>query len=133
VKGLGRRCCWVWFALLCSVAQAALPTLRIATTSTGQLRAEVVLANARCAKPAVGIADGMAALLNPWLSVSAQSKYHHCDSCIQHVDVPLPLASDDRHFFAASATTAALDAAPSKSVASAFRFIPPSRGPPHFS
>jgi hypothetical protein len=85
---------FTWLALVALLAQAGLPTLRMATAGAGELRAEAILATALCSKPALSIADRIAALLNPWKQHGSKAKHQHCDSCPQSIDAP----ADDPSF-----------------------------------
>ena len=124
---------FAWFALLGMITQAALPTIRVATTSVGELRAEAILATALCSKPQQSVADRIAALLNPWNQHSSKAKHQHCDSCPQSIDIPFAIVDGTpapTDFYNSNVT-----AGVSVGVwfASTAALVPPPRGPPAIS
>ena len=124
---------FTWFALVALVAQAGLPTLRVATASAGELRVEAILATALCSKPALSIADRIAALLNPWKPHSSKAKYHHCDSCPQGIDAPAAAGSGTGNFIVSPNASLTVAASLGVWFAAALAFVPPSRAPPLIS
>ncbi len=124
---------FAWLALVALITQAGLPTLRVATASAGELRAQAILATALCSKPTLSVADRIAALLDPWNQHSSKAKHQHCDSCPQSIDAPAEIAGRTHH--SADFPNADLTVAASFGVwfASALALVPPSRGPPAIS
>ena len=121
---------FAWFALLGLAAQAGLPTLRVATTSAGELRAEAILATSLCSKPVLSLADGVDALLNPWQQHGSKQQHHHCDFCLQNVDAtPFINGAQARAFVPPRSKFSFTDFV---GVRSKFQFalFPPLRGPP---
>lgn len=124
---------FAWLALVALVAQAGLPTLRLATASAGELRAEAILATALCSKPALSIADRIAALLSPWKQHSSKAKYQHCDSCPQSIDAPAAIASGSGNFVVFPNANLVVVASLGVWFAAALALVPPSRAPPLIS
>lgn len=124
---------FAWLALVALVAQVGLPTLRMATASAGELRAEAILATALCSKPALSIADSIAALLNPWKQHSSKVKHQHCDSCPQSIDAPAAMASGAVNFIVFPNASLTVAASLGVWFASAPALVPPSRAPPLIS
>ncbi|MEO5862431.1 MAG: DUF2946 family protein [Burkholderiales bacterium] len=124
---------FAWLALAAFLAQAGLPTLRVATASAGELRAEAILTTALCSKPALSIADRIAALLRPWKQHSSKAKHQHCDSCLQSTDAPIATASWSGNFIVSSKANLTIAASLGVWFASALTLLPPSRAPPVIS
>lgn len=125
-----------WFARLVLAAllfQVGLPTLRLSTAQAGELRAQAILATALCSKPALSVADGVAALLDLWQQHNAKAKHHHCDSCGQNLDAPFAIEANA--WFVAVLFVAG-DVVPDYTPVwffSARNLAPPPRAPPIFS
>ena len=120
-------------ALFALLLQVLLPSLRLLSTSAGELRAEAVLATALCSKPSVTLADHVAALLNPWQQHDTKSKTKHCDSCPQSgASIALVLTNDfSVADFVAQIIVAATNVPEIRAHAAAPP--PPARAPPYFS
>ncbi len=124
---------FAWLALVALVAQAALPTVRLATSSAGELRAEAILATALCSKPVLSTANGIAALLSPWQQHSSEAKHQHCDSCPQSTDAPAAVANEAGNFIVSPNARLAVAVSLGICFASAIALVPPSRAPPPIS
>lgn len=124
---------FAWLALVALVAQAGLPTLRVAAASAGELRAEAILATALCSKPALSLADRIAALFSPWKQHSSKAKHQHCDACLQNIDAPAALASGADNFIVFPHANLVVAASLGIWFASAVALVPPSRAPPLLS
>jgi Protein of unknown function (DUF2946) len=122
-----------WLVLAALLFQAGLPTLRLSTAQAGELRAQAILATALCSKPALSVADGIAALLDPWQLHNAKAKHHHCDSCRQNLDAPLAVEADASFVsFLFAVRNEVPDYTPAWFLPSC-TLAPPSRAPPVFS
>lgn len=127
------KCWFAWVVLAALLFQAGLPTLRLSAAQAGELRAQAILATALCSKPALSVADGIAALLDPWQQHNAKSKHHHCDSCRQNLDAPF--AREASAWFVGVLFVAG-DEVPDYSPVWFFyarNLVPPLRAPPIFS
>jgi len=124
---------FAWLALVALVAQAGLPTVRMATSSAGELRAEAILTTALCSKPALSIADRIAALLSPWQQHSSKAKHQHCDSFPQSIDSPAAVANGAGHFVVSPNAKLAIGVSLGICFASAIALVPPSHAPPPIS
>jgi hypothetical protein len=133
MKRLNTRRWFAWLALVGLITQAGLPTLRVATASAGELRAEAVLATALCSKPTLNVADRIAALLNPWKQHSSKVKYQHCDSCLHSIDAPVAMASEVGDVALSSVSNHSASKLPGVWFASPLNLVPPSRAPPVLS
>lgn len=124
---------FAWMALAALLCQAGLPTLRLSAAQAGELRAQAILATALCSKPALSVADGIAALLDPWRQHNAKSKHYHCDSCRQNLDAPFAVEADASFVsFLFAVRNGVPDYTPVWFSPSRSR-APPSRAPPVFS
>jgi Protein of unknown function (DUF2946) len=125
-----KRRWFAWVALFALVAQAGLPTLRVATASAGELRAEAILATALCSKPTLSIADSIAALLSPWKQHSSKATHQHCDYCPPSIDAPIATARGAGNFIVSAHANRFVAASLDGWFACAIALVPPSRAPP---
>jgi Protein of unknown function (DUF2946) len=124
---------FVWLALIVLLTQTGLPTLRLATASAGELRAEAILATALCSKPTVTFADGINALLNPWQQHSSKGKHQHCDFCLQNVDAAIDVAGGVYTPIYYPDVNLSTEAAFGTWFTSVLTLVPPPRAPPTIS
>jgi Protein of unknown function (DUF2946) len=133
MKRIRTRRWFAWLVLAALLFQAGLPTLRLSTAQAGELRAQAILATALCSKPAQSVADGIAALLDPWQQHNAKAKHHHCDSCRQSLDAPLTVEANASFVSLLFAVRNVVPDYFSVWFSPSRTLAPPSRGPPVFS